>query len=65
MNKTLLNTISLCAAAVLSTAGLSAQTQDVRLGFCNGDKLGASIRAQGTETDDNELGAAIYISKTY
>lgn len=63
MNKTLLNTISLCAAAVLSTAGLSAQTQDVRLGFCNGDKLGASIRAQGTETDDNELGAAIYISK--
>ena len=63
MNKTLLNIISLCAAAVLSTAGLSAQTQDVRLGFCNGDKLGASIRAQGTETDDNELGAAIYISK--
>lgn len=63
MSNTRLKNIALCAAAVLCTAGLPAQAQDVRLGFCNGDKLGASIRAQGTETDDNEMGAAIYLSK--
>ena len=64
MKKLFISFITLCAVSALTLVGLPAQAQDVRLGYCNGDELGSSIRAQGTESDDNELGAAIFLPKS-
>ncbi len=64
MKKLFISFITLCAVSALTLVGLPAQAQDVRLGYCNSDELGSSIRAQGTESDDNELGAAIFLPKS-
>ena len=40
-----------------------AVAQTVRLGYCNGDKIGTALRPQGEEGASNELSAAIKIPK--
>lgn len=40
-----------------------AVAQNVRLGYCNGDKIGTALRPQGEEGANNELSAAVKIPK--
>ena len=57
--------LALCTASALLLGGsiARAQVQTVRLGYCNGDKIGTALRPQGEEGNYNELSAAIRIPK--
>ena len=57
--------LALCTASALLLGGSIARAQDqtVRLGYCNGDKIGTALRPQGEEGNYNELSAAIKIPK--
>lgn len=55
---------TILAVSALLLAAPTAFCQDVRLGYCNGDRLGASLRPQSAEGDNNEWSIAIKLPKS-